>query len=226
MKKYFFYLSLLCIVFFFFGLFFFYLKSENMPLTIFHDDLKKEVEISQNPVGIIEQNVMPLSRAVERVTQKAFGVYISPHNSPIQPEKFTGYHTASDFEILTGEEDVDVAVYAICDAELKYLGVVKGYGGVIILACSLNEESITVIYGHIDITKVDFKIGDMVSRGKKLSVLAPGYSIMSDGERKHLHLGIHRGQEIELRGYTTNIEELADWYDPMEILSQDIFLKK
>jgi hypothetical protein len=30
--------------------------------------------------------------------KKPFGIYITPENSPVQPENFTGYHTGIDVE--------------------------------------------------------------------------------------------------------------------------------
>src|SRR3990172_8522253 len=58
----------------------------------------------------------PLERASERVTKKPFGIYITPQNSPVQPERFRGYHTAVDIEY--GDVSEEVPVYAIWDGEI------------------------------------------------------------------------------------------------------------
>jgi hypothetical protein len=37
--------------------------------------------------------VAPLDRASGRVTKKPFGIFVTPQNSPVQPERFRGFHT-------------------------------------------------------------------------------------------------------------------------------------
>ena len=39
---------------------------------------------------------LPLSQALERITKKPFGLKISPQNSPVAPEKFSGLHAVKD----------------------------------------------------------------------------------------------------------------------------------
>jgi len=79
---------------------------------------------------------IPLSDAKNRVTKKHFGQYITPQNSLVQPEKFTGYHTGADFEIKPEELNAKVIVYAICDGPIKIKQFVSGYGGVVVQACT------------------------------------------------------------------------------------------
>ena len=214
-----------------------YSLSFSIPFLIlfclFNKEVLNESDISQEQVkprysqqGLVIEGsdaVMPVDRAMERVSKKPYGIYVSPNNSPVQPERFSGYHTASDFEILADEEDLPVLVYAICEAELKYQGIVNGYGGVMILACDLNGEAVTLIYGHLDIKQLDYQVGDKINKGDQIAILAPAYSDLSDGERKHLHLGIHRGEKIELRGYVSSESELLSWYDPMLLLLEGAF---
>ena len=38
----------------------------------------------------------PIGQTEERITKKPFGIKISPENSPISPERFSGYHTGID----------------------------------------------------------------------------------------------------------------------------------
>ncbi|MEI6588168.1 MAG: hypothetical protein WCO05_04450 [Candidatus Moraniibacteriota bacterium] len=71
----------------------------------------------------------PLDRAKERVTKKYFGIFITPTTSPIQPEKFRGYHTETDFEIFPEELDVKVDVQTICDGKLILKKSANDYGG-------------------------------------------------------------------------------------------------
>ncbi|MGE5392302.1 MAG: hypothetical protein ACM3NH_00970 [Candidatus Saccharibacteria bacterium] len=39
----------------------------------------------------------PLADWQERVTKKPFGIFVSPGHSPVDPERFRGYHTGTDF---------------------------------------------------------------------------------------------------------------------------------
>src|SRR3989344_6907506 len=42
--------------------------------------------------------VWPVDEFEERITKKPFGIFITPQNSPIKPERFSGYHTGVDVE--------------------------------------------------------------------------------------------------------------------------------
>ena len=50
----------------------------------------------------------PIESALKRVTKKPFGIYVTPQSSPVKPEKFKGYHTGVDFEILPSEKNKEV----------------------------------------------------------------------------------------------------------------------
>src|ERR1035437_4133992 len=80
--------------------------------------------ITPTPVSLY---VFPIDNFVQRITKKPFGIYITPQNSPIQPEKFTGYHTGADVEY--GDIAGEVKVYAIANGKVIYSGWVSGYGG-------------------------------------------------------------------------------------------------
>lgn len=155
----------------------------------------------------------PVSRAKERVTKKPFGLFVTPQNSPIQPEKFRGYHTGVDFETFSEEVDAEVAVKAICSGELKVKRFANGYGGILVQFCELNKNPVTAIYGHLKLSSVTRNIGENIEAGEVLGILGKGFSAEADGERKHLHLGIHRGNEINILGYAQNRDKLADWMD-------------
>jgi len=161
------------------------------------------------PKTIIE----PIADALSRVTKKPYGIYITPATSSVQPEKFTGYHTGTDFEITAAETNSVVPVFAICDGDVRFAGPVDGYGGVIILGCTINSQVVTVLYGHIDIASSPLRVGSHVTRGGFIANLAPAYSAGTAGERKHLHLGIHKGNSIDYRGYVQTRSELANWLD-------------
>jgi hypothetical protein len=55
----------------------------------------------------------------ERDSIRPFGIYITKQNSPVQPERFTGYHAGTDFETFPEEKDTDVVINAICDGKLS-----------------------------------------------------------------------------------------------------------
>lgn len=156
---------------------------------------------------------VPISDAKSRVTKKPFGIYITPATSPVQPEKFTGYHTGTDFEITTDELNKEMPIYAICDGKIRQKQYVSGYGGVIIQDCVIENQTGTVLYGHINIAAISTQIGQQVTSGSQIAILANANSEYSGGERKHLHLGIHKGTAIEYRGYVGSLPELSSWLD-------------
>ncbi len=160
----------------------------------------------------------PISNALTRVTKKSFGTYVNPQNSPVSPEVFTGFHTAVDFETGEDEKDIDVPIYAICDGKLLQKRSVTGYGGMIVQSCLVNNEPVTVIYGHLRLSSISLKSGDAVKAGDQLAVLGTGYSSETSNERKHLHLGIHKGTAINILGYVQNKKDLAFWLDPLTLL--------
>lgn len=58
----------------------------------------------------------PIADFEGRITKKPFGIYITPQNSPVQPERFSGYHTGDDAEY--GDVAADVPVYAVYDGQI------------------------------------------------------------------------------------------------------------
>jgi len=160
----------------------------------------------------------PIGNALSRVTKKPFGIYVSPNNSPVSPEKFTGYHTGVDFETSPDETNIDVPIYAICDGSLALKEYASGYGGVAVESCKLNGQDITVIYGHLKLSSININVGNQLSAGQQIGILGKGYSTETDGERKHLHLGIHKGTAINILGYVQNQAELENWIDVTKYL--------
>jgi len=160
----------------------------------------------------------PLDRAAERVTKKPFGIYITPQNSPVQPERFQGYHTGTDFEIFPEELDADVPVRTICPGKIAVKRFASGYGGVLVQNCTLDNQPITVVYGHLKLASISKNTGDQLDAGEEIGILGRAYSPETDGERKHLHLGIHKGTSINILGYVQNKNELSGWVDPCEFV--------
>lgn len=155
----------------------------------------------------------PIGRAAERVLKKPFGLFITPETSPVPNDRFSGYHVGTDFETFPEEADIDVTVYAVCDGPLLLKTWANGYGGVAVQRCSVDDRTVQVIYGHIRVASVSAAVGDDLRTGEQLAVLGTGHSEEVDGVRKHLHLGIHQGDEIDIHGYVKTEEETEAFID-------------
>ncbi len=166
------------------------------------------------------QFVSAIPKPSERVTKKPFGLKVSPKNSPVSPEKFSGFHNAVDYEILPGEETTDVVISGVCNGKLLTKRTASGYGGLIVQSCALDDNPITVVYGHVKLSSVNKKVGDTIKAGEQLGMLGTGYSKETDGERKHLHLGIHKGSGINIAGYVQSESDLKNWIDVRTIIGQ------
>ncbi len=161
--------------------------------------------------------VSPLDTPEKRITKKPFGIRIDPKASPVQPERFSGYHVGTDFEILSGEEDKEVLVRAICSGEVTQVRNASGYGGLLTEECLYQGEKIMVIYGHLDVASISKKVGDTVEKGDVIGQLGDGMSSETDGERKHLHLGVYRGEGVSIRGYEDSESQMRNWMDPCSL---------
>lgn len=162
----------------------------------------------------------PLPGAYNRPTPLHFGLYVTPDpaNNPIDPpERFTGYHAATDFEIKKGEEDKDIPVYAVCGGMIHYSGYAEGYGGLLTEYCNIKGQDVTIIYGHLAIDSL-VPSGTAVETGAQLGILGAARSKDTDGSRKHLHLGIVKGHSSEVRGYVQDPKELDLYLDPQVFL--------
>jgi hypothetical protein len=156
--------------------------------------------------------IAPIGNADARVTKKPFGIYITPADSPVSPERFTGYHTGTDFEILPGEENSKVPFNAICTGKILQKRTASGYGGVLVQSCTYQNQPITVVYGHIELASITKGVGDSLAQNEQIGYLGQPPS-ETDGERKHLHLGIHKGSAVNIAGYVTKQSDLSGWLD-------------
>jgi murein DD-endopeptidase MepM/ murein hydrolase activator NlpD len=224
MKKIFFSLLTLFILLFIFYLAFHRTANETSP-SIENNQIANSKSTTSSTPLISDNNtgtttaktadfVSPLDRPKDRITKKTFGMYITPKTSPVQPERFMGYHTGVDFEIFPNELNSEVPVRAVCSGKLVLKKTASGYGGVAVEECILNKEPITIIYGHLKLASVNKKSGDIIKAGEVLGVLGADKSAETDGERKHLHLGFHKGTAINIRGYVSIKSDLSGWLDP------------
>lgn len=184
------------------------------PVVVADKTIPVVVETHQGVSESTSVFTAPLERAAERVMKKPFGILISLKTSPVQPDRFSGYHTGTDFETFPEEALVGVSVQAICDGVLIAKRTASGYGGVVVESCLLENSPITVVYGHVNLTSITARVGDTVKQGQILGNLGEGYSPETDGERKHLHLGIHKGAPVNILGYVSKKSALIDFVDP------------
>jgi hypothetical protein len=177
------------------------------------DNIEKPVEKIEKKDEKQENNaVVPIKEFSSRITKKPFGIYITPKNSPVQPERFTGYHTGVDVEY--GDIEYEVAIVAITDGIVERSEWVSGYGGVMAIRHIIDNKKYLAIYGHLNPDKLTPK-GKNVIKGGQIGILGKGMSIETDGERKHLHFALYTGDDINLRGYVNNEGELSAWVDPV-----------
>ncbi len=170
--------------------------------------------ISPTPLRVSD----PISNPKNRVTKKPFGIKISRTNSPVTPERFSGYHTGVDFETMDNEQSVDIPVYAICSGPLLVKRWASGYGGVAIQQCIVDGQIVTVVYGHLQLLSIASSVGGQLRSGVKIGTLGRGLSYETDGERKHLHLGIHKGPSIDMKGYVQKSSDLQQWINVSKYL--------
>ena len=156
----------------------------------------------------------PIEQFKERITKKPFGIYITPKNSPVSPEKFSGYHAGVDVEYTDIAEDVPV--YAISDGKVVLSKTASGYGGVFMIEIIIDSKPHTVLYGHIRPSNLP-KIGQAVKKGEKIAILGTGYSAETDGERKHLHFAVLSDNSLNILGYVQNKSELSSWIGPLSL---------
>jgi hypothetical protein len=82
-------------------------------------DTQKKTQIN-TPISPTKTSLIaePIDNAKARITKKPFGIYITPVNSSVQPERFSGYHTGTDFEVTNQELMQNIAIFAVCDGTI------------------------------------------------------------------------------------------------------------
>jgi murein DD-endopeptidase MepM/ murein hydrolase activator NlpD len=181
--------------------------SDVPPVVITPESLPEQTEEQ----GALQD--IPLTDAQKRITKKPFGIFITPEDSPVQPERFFGYHSGTDYEVFDGETGELIPVFSVCEGNIRFVGTINGYGGVIIQECMLDDSPVQVLYGHVSLQNAVITVGEKVQEGEQISLLGEHFSAEAGGERKHLHLGIRKGKEIDFRGYVQSESELDNWID-------------
>jgi murein DD-endopeptidase MepM/ murein hydrolase activator NlpD len=158
--------------------------------------------------------VMPVAEFEKRITKKNFGTFITPATSPVQPERFSGYHTGIDIEY----EDVtkEVSVRAITNGTVTYSGIISGYGGILMITHKIQNVPRTVVYGHLDPASL-VAFGSSVKKNQVIAQLGDNKSTETDGERKHLHFAILSDTRIDFKGYVQEKSQLSGWLNPLSL---------
>jgi len=63
-------------------------------------------------------------------------------------------------------------------------------------------------------------VGKKVTMGEMIGVLGTGGTAETDGERKHLHFDVVKGDRVDIRGYVQTQAELSGWIDPLMIIPE------
>lgn len=173
----------------------------------------REIPVQKSVPRQVQPVVAPSAEFKQRVTQKFFGTYITPANSPIYPERFTGYHAGVDVEYTDAVGEVPV--YAIADGLVVTSESASGYGGVMVIKHRINNQELYAIYGHLHPGSL-LKTGTSVTRGEQIAILGTGYSQETDYERRHLHFGLALVNTIT--GYVSSFSQLnKTWIDPLSL---------
>ena len=154
--------------------------------------------------------VLPVDEYAQRRTLKTHGEYIE--------DRFSGYHVGDDIEFVDVEGDT--LVYAIADGEVTYASTASGYGGVIILAHQVEGETISAVYGHVEIASALVAAGDTVEKGQQIGILGDHESSETDGERKHIHFALYQGSGVTLAGYTGTADSVDGWINPQDFFTE------
>lgn len=185
-------------------------RSNNAPELQVAAIAPQLLPLAERKISLIE----PVEGFLTRATIKHYGTYITPDTSPVQGDKFTGYHTGVDAEFtdFTG----DVPVRAIADGTFVTREWVKGYGGVVVINHIIDGIPTFALYGHLDPAGFLPQNTTEVKAGDIIGILGDGHSHETDGTRKHLHFSLYRGDKIDYRGYVSTEIELKPWLDPLK----------
>lgn len=193
----------------------FYVIAQNPTLdtTVYQhalETLKVIDDPQENTTGLLP----PTAEFEARITKKQFGTYVTPENSPVSPERFTGYHTGVDVEF--GDVGDEIPVRAIADGTVRLAKTAQGYGGVAVITHTVDGTERAVLYGHLDPESLP-TTDTSVIQGQVIGRLGAGRTDETDGERKHLHFAIRTDTSLLLLGYVQRESDLAGWTDPLSL---------
>jgi len=161
--------------------------------------------------GLVE----PVSGFKQNITKKPFGIFITPENSPVENDKFAGYHTGVDSEFT--DNSAEISVLAIADGTVIVSTWTTGYGGVVVIKHMIKNVPLFALYGHLDKASFLPTGTTQVKAGDQIGVLGDDHSEETDGARKHLHFSIYTREKVDFRGYVPTEEELSYWLNPLDL---------
>lgn len=164
--------------------------------------------VESNPFGLLD----PVAQFKDRISKKTFGMYITPDTSPVDRDRFAGFHTGVDAEFT--DTTVDIPVSAITDGMVVLSKWATGYGGVVVIRHIIMDIPVFALYGHLDPASL-VTVGTPVSPGQRLGILGDDHSEETDDVRKHLHFSLYAGEKMDVRGYVPAETDLANWMDPL-----------
>lgn len=181
-------------------------------------DLKPQIyESFLNSINVGNNNtalIQPVAEFASRITKKPFGIFITPDTSPIQPERFTGYHTGVDVEY--GDVAAEVSIQAVMPGIVHLSQTISGYGGIVAIEHQIEQSDVMTIYGHLNPSNLA-PAGKKVTAGETIGILGAGGTLETDYERKHLHFAVLTSAKLDLRGYVPTQDELRHWRNPQEL---------
>lgn len=189
-----------------------------------NQEQKELAPVPENPPEPVPNKIYPISGFLERKIVNPFGRYFPPGgkhpDSEICPNSvnYVGYHTALDIETSASEVNANVPVLSIADGIIRQRSNISGYGGLVIIEYVLAGQYYTAYYGHLDLSTVKLVLGDKINAGERIGNLGAACTSDNGVTRKHLHLGLHKGKEIDIRGYVSSRDALSDWVDPINFL--------
>lgn len=196
-------------------------QTEEQPSTAKPDtaNVPDQPHVESKPAKEVEPLLIkPIDQFDARITKKSFGTYSTPQNSPVSPERFTGFHTGVDVE-YGDKPGEDIPVRAIADGEVVLSRTADGYGGVMVIRHTVEGKPLLALYGHLDPATMK-KLGTAIEQGDQLGILGDGNTSETDGERKHLHFSVQKGTTVTIRGYVSSEDQLSGWQDPKALFEQ------
>lgn len=159
------------------------------------------------------QVYLPIKNFYNNQTVNPFGVY--------RNGRFVGYHSGVDIEVDPEDLDKNVPVYAIYSGEVIKVSEAGGYGGVVAIKHNFEgNKDLTSIYGHLRLRDIKISEGDKISGGDLIGYLGAAYTSETAAERKHLHFGLNKNSDLDIRGYVNNLTELSNWLSPRVFMEQ------
>lgn len=156
---------------------------------------------------------LPIKNFYKNQTVNPFGVY--------RTGRFVGYHTGVDIEIDPADLEKDVPVYAISSGEVIVAEEASGYGGVVAIRHSFEgNKNVIGIYGHLRLRDIKATSGQKITSGYLIGYLGAAYTSETGVERKHLHFGLYKDSNVNIKGYADTKAELAEWFDPNDFMRQ------